>query len=102
MSASARRVLILTASYGSGHSRVAQTLAEEFRRAGALAQVVDHFRDLVHPEVDRLTRDLYYSVLHRAPAPWGLAYCLGDQPRVSSPLLMWLNRIGTRKLRPPI
>ncbi len=99
MSPSPRRVLILTASYGSGHNRVAQTLAEEFRRAGALAQVVDHFRDLVHPEFDRVTRELYYSVLHRTPALWGLAYWMGDQLSVSSPLLMGLNRIGTRKLR---
>ncbi len=99
MSPSPRRVLILTASYGSGHNRVAQTLAEEFRRAGALAQVVDHFRDLVHPEFDRITRDLYYAVLRRAPVIWGAAYWLGDQLSVSSPLLIGLNRIGTRKLR---
>ncbi len=99
MNAAPRRILILTASYGSGHNRVAQTLAEEFRRSGALVQVADHFRDLVHPEFDRLTGDLYYAVLHRAPAVWGLAYWLGDQISVTSPLLMGLNRIGTRKLR---
>jgi len=98
MSAAPRRILILTASYGSGHARVAQTLATEFRKAGALAQVADHFRDLVHPEFDRLTRELYYAVLHRAPALWGLAYWLGDQLSVTSPLLMGLNHIGARKL----
>ena len=31
-------------------------LADEFRRAGALPTVVDHFRDLVHPEFDRWSR----------------------------------------------
>jgi processive 1,2-diacylglycerol beta-glucosyltransferase len=92
------RILILTASYGSGHNRVAATLAAEFRRAGALPRVVDHFYDLVHPEFDRLTRSLYYAVLHRAPVLWGGAYWLGDQLSVSSPLLMGLNRLGTRKL----
>jgi branched-chain amino acid transport system permease protein len=63
VSATGPRVLILTASYGSGHNRVASTLAARFRRDGALPRVVDHFYDLVHPEFDRLTRTLYYAVL---------------------------------------
>lgn len=42
MSAAGPRVLILTASYGSGHNRVAATLAAQFRRDGALPRVVDH------------------------------------------------------------
>jgi len=92
------RVLVLTASYGSGHNRVAATLAAEFRRAGALPRVVDHFYDLVHPEFDRLTRNLYYAVLRRTPVLWGVAYWLGDQLSVSSPLLARLNLVGMRKL----
>jgi processive 1,2-diacylglycerol beta-glucosyltransferase len=99
MTAAATRVLILTASYGSGHNRVAATLAAEFRRAGARPLVVDHFHDLVHPEFDRLTRSLYYAVLRRMPVLWGIAYWLGDQISVSSPLLLGLNRLGTRRLR---
>lgn len=92
------RILILTASYGSGHNRVAATLGAEFRRAGGLPRVVDHFYDLVHPEFDRLTRNLYYAVLRRMPVLWGMAYWLGDQLSVSSPLLLGFNRLGTRKL----
>jgi len=98
VSAAGPRVLILTASYGSGHNRVAATLAAQFRRDGALPRVVDHFYDLVHPEFDRLTRGLYYAVLRRASVLWGAAYWLGDQLSVSSPLLIGLNRLGTRKL----
>ncbi len=94
----APRILILTASYGSGHNRVAATLAAEFRRAGARPRVVDHFHDLVHPEFDRLTRNFYYAILRRTPVLWGIAYWLGDQLSVSSPLLIGLNRLGTRKL----
>jgi processive 1,2-diacylglycerol beta-glucosyltransferase len=93
------RVLILTASYGSGHARAAGVLAEEFRRAGALPTVVDHFRDLVHPAFDRWSRALYYSILRRAPALWGGAYWLGDQISVSSPFMLGFNRVGARKLR---
>jgi processive 1,2-diacylglycerol beta-glucosyltransferase len=95
---SAPRVLILTASYGAGHNRVAATLAAAFRKTGARPLVVDHFYDLVHPQFDRLTRSLYYAVLRRAPVLWGIAYWLGDQISVSSPLLMGLNRLGTRRL----
>ena len=98
VSAAGPRVLILTASYGSGHNRVASTLAARFRRDGALPRVVDHFYDLVHPEFDRLTRSLYYAVLRRVSVLWGGAYWLGDQLSVSSPLLIGLNRLGTRKL----
>jgi processive 1,2-diacylglycerol beta-glucosyltransferase len=98
VSAAGPRVLILTASYGSGHNRVAATLAAQFRRDGALPRVVDHFYDLVHPEFDRLTRNLYYAVLRRVSVLWGGAYWLGDQLSVSSPLLIGLNRLGTRKL----
>ena len=93
------RVLILTASYGSGHSRVARTLAAEFAKAGTAPMVVDHFRDLVHPVFDQASRALYYAVLRRAPVLWGGAYWLGDQLSVSSPLLMGVNRLGMRKLR---
>jgi len=99
MTARPPRVLVLTASYGSGHARVAETLAAEFRRAGAAATVVDHFHDLVHPSFDRASRALYYAMLRRAPVLWGAAYWLGDQLSVSSPLLMGFNRLGVRKLR---
>src|SRR6185503_18001734 len=53
---------------------------------------------LVHPEFDRLTRSLYYAVLRRVSVLWGGAYWLGDQLSVSSPLLIGLNRLGTRRL----
>jgi processive 1,2-diacylglycerol beta-glucosyltransferase len=93
------RVLILTASYGSGHVRAASVLAAEFRRAGALPTVVDHFRDLVHPKFDQWSRALYYTILRRTPALWGGAYWLGDQISVSSPFMLGFNRVGAGKLR---
>ncbi len=93
------RVLILTASYGSGHVRAARVLADEFRRAGALPTVVDHFRELVHPKFDQWSRALYYAVLRRTPALWGGAYWLGDQISVSSPFMLGFNRVGAGKLR---
>jgi processive 1,2-diacylglycerol beta-glucosyltransferase len=98
MTSGSPRVLILTASYGSGHNRVAEALAAEFRRAGAVPVVIDHFRDLVHPRFDRVSRRVYYTVLGRAPGVWGAAYWLGDQLSVTSPLLLGMNRLGAPKL----
>ncbi len=96
--AAAQRVLILTASYGWGHHRVAQVLAAAFRQAGAEPTVVDHFRELVHPAFDSASRGLYYWILRRAPELWGMAYWLGDQIPTTSPLLLGVNRLGVWKL----
>ena len=91
-------VLILTASYGSGHNAAARCLAAAFERAGARATVVDHFRELVHPLFDRASRAVYYAMLRRAPALWGIAYGLGDWMRSDSPLTFGMTRIGAGRL----
>jgi processive 1,2-diacylglycerol beta-glucosyltransferase len=93
------RVLLLTASYGSGHNVAARSLAEAFERAGATVTVVDHFRELVHPAFERLSRLLYYWTLRRAPALWGAAYALGDWMTSDSPLTLGVTRLGLRRLR---
>ncbi len=92
------RVLILSASYGSGHNAVAAALDTAFRAAGARTRVVDHFRELVHPRFDRWSRRLYNAVLREAPALWGLAYWLGDRMAASSQLTFDMSRLGSAKL----
>ena len=93
-----RRVLILTASYGSGHNEAARCIVGELTRRGAEPIVLDHFRDLVHPAFDTVTRALYLQLLHRAPAVWGLAYALGDRLASDSPLTFGASRVGARRL----
>jgi len=92
------RVLILTASYGSGHNAAARSLAAGFEREGADVTVVDHFRELVHPVFDRASRALYHALLRRAPALWGLAYSLGDWMASDSSLTLGVTHLGTRRL----
>jgi processive 1,2-diacylglycerol beta-glucosyltransferase len=92
------RVLILTASYGSGHNAAARSLAAAFERAGTAVTVVDHFRELVHPLFDRVSRTLYHGVLRRAPFLWGAAYSLGDWMASDSHLTLGVTRLGTRRL----
>jgi processive 1,2-diacylglycerol beta-glucosyltransferase len=92
------RVLVLTASYGSGHNAAAQSLAGALTAAGASVTVVDHFRDLVHPAFDRASRAVYATILRRAPALWGLGYALGDRMASDSPWACGVPRLGVRRL----
>ena len=92
------RVLILTASYGSGHLAAASALAAAFREAGTDVTVVDHFRELVHPLFARVSHALYPWVLRRAPFAWGLGYSLGDRMATESPLTLGVTRVGRHRL----
>lgn len=92
------RVLILSASYGSGHAEAARSLAAAVEVRGGRAVVVDHFRELVHPVFARASRALYYALLRRAPGVWALAYTLGDRMGPESPLALGMTRVGTERL----
>ena len=92
------RVLLLTASYGSGHNAAAQSLAGAFAAAGVSVTIVDHFRDLVHPTFDRVTRALYAAMLRRAPVLWGAAYGLGDHLASDSRWALGVPHLGARRL----
>jgi processive 1,2-diacylglycerol beta-glucosyltransferase len=92
------RVLILTASYGSGHNEAARSLAARFAARGCTVTVVDHFRELVHPLFERASRGLYMAMLRRAPVVWGAAYALGDWLPSDSPLAFGVTRLGTARL----
>ncbi|MGH7348130.1 MAG: MGDG synthase family glycosyltransferase, partial [Candidatus Rokuibacteriota bacterium] len=92
------RVLIVTASYGSGHNVAARCLAAAFERENVTVTVVDHFRELVHPLFDRSSRALYHTVLRRAPFLWGLGYSFADWMASDSVLTLGVTRLGTRRL----
>src|SRR5438132_1057621 len=98
MGPSMTRVLIVTASYGSGHNVAARCLAAAFEREKAQVTVVDHFREMVHPLFDRSSRALYHALLRRAPFLWGLGYALGDWMASDSVLTLGLTRLGTPRL----
>lgn len=92
------RVLILTASYGSGHAEAARSLADAVEARGGRAVVVDHFHQLVHPVFARASRAVYYWLLRHAPGVWALAYTLGDRMGPESPLAFGMTRVGTTLL----
>jgi len=92
------RVLILTASYGSGHNEAARSLAAGFGARGVEAVVVDHFRQLVHPVFERVSRGFYMALLQHAPVVWGAAYALGDWMSSDSPMAFGVTRLGAPRL----
>ena len=98
MGTAAPRVLILSASYGSGHNAVARALEASLQAAGAETRIVDHFRDLVHPAFDRWSRRLYAAILRRAPAVWGFGSWVGDRLSPSSGLVFGMGSLGTPRL----
>ena len=93
-----KRVLILTASYGSGHNAAARCLVRAFERERCAVTVVDHFRELVSPLFERASRALYYAMLRRAPLLWSIGYALGDWMASDSPLALGVTRLGARRL----
>ena len=99
MGTAAPRVLILSASYGSGHNAAAHALDAALQALGVETRIVDHFRDLVHPAFDRWSRRLYSAILRRAPALWGFGYWVGDRLAPSSGLVFGMSSLGTPRLR---
>src|SRR5256886_6325008 len=93
-----KRVLILTASYGSGHNAAARCLVRAFERERCAVTVVDHFGELVSPLFERASRALYYAMLRRAPLLWSIGYALGDWMASDSPLALGVTRLGARRL----
>lgn len=91
-------VLILTASYGSGHNRVAAALAEGLAAEGATVETIEHFERFVSPAFARATRALFWLILRRAPRLWGAAYALSARLPTRSPAMAGLDRLGARAL----
>ena len=59
---------VLSCSYGGGHRRVAETIADAWREeSGGRAEVVDYFTRFSNPLFDSLTRYGYYQAIRYAP-----------------------------------
>ncbi|MFN3285755.1 MAG: MGDG synthase family glycosyltransferase [bacterium] len=92
--------LVLSASYGGGHQRVAEVLADAWRRSlpRVRVDVVDFFEQFVNPAVNRLTRSLYVRSVRHAPRLWGAFYYATGNIRPDSPTQRFINRLGKARL----
>ncbi|MER3455941.1 MAG: UDP-N-acetylglucosamine--LPS N-acetylglucosamine transferase [candidate division GAL15 bacterium] len=92
--------LVLSASYGGGHQRVAEVLAAQWRSGFPQAQVdvVDFFEQFVDPALNRFTRTLYVRSVRHAPRLWGAFYYATGNIRPDSATQRFINRLGKARL----
>ncbi len=94
-----RRVLILSASAGTGHVRAAEALEKVFRQRPDVGEIrnVDALRF-----TNRLFRDfyskLYISLVQRAPTILGIVYNSTDEPWKTDRMRLMLDRLNTGAL----
>jgi processive 1,2-diacylglycerol beta-glucosyltransferase len=94
-----RRVLILSASAGTGHVRAAEALEKVFREQPDVGEVrnVDALRF-----TNRLFRDfyskLYIQLVQRAPTILGIVYNTTDEPWKTDRMRLMLDRLNTGPL----
>jgi processive 1,2-diacylglycerol beta-glucosyltransferase len=94
-----RKVLILSASAGTGHVRAAEALEKVFRQQPDVGEVrnVDALRF-----TNRLFRDfyskLYIQLVQRAPTILGIVYNSTDEPWKTDRMRLMLDRLNTGPL----
>jgi processive 1,2-diacylglycerol beta-glucosyltransferase len=94
-----RRVLILSASAGTGHVRAAEALEKAFRQQPGVAEVrnIDALRF-----TNKLFRDfyskLYITLVQRAPTVLGIVYNSTDEPWKTDRMRLMLDRLNTGPL----
>jgi processive 1,2-diacylglycerol beta-glucosyltransferase len=99
LSLDGRRVLILSASAGTGHMRAAEALEKVFRRQPGVGEVrnVDSLRF-----TNRLFRDfyskLYIQLVQKAPTILGIVYNSTDEPWKTDRMRLMLDRLNTGPL----
>jgi len=97
--AEGRRVLILSASAGTGHVRAAEALEKVFRQQPGVGEVrnIDALRF-----TNQLFRDfyskLYITLVQRAPTVLGIVYNSTDEPWKTDRMRLMMDRLNTRPL----
>lgn len=94
-----KRVLILSASAGSGHVRAAEALAKSFAREPGV-EAVEHLDALNY--TNKLFHDFYSKFYLRlvksAPEVLGWAYKASDEPWKTDAMRLRLDRLQSKKL----
>jgi processive 1,2-diacylglycerol beta-glucosyltransferase len=94
-----RKVLILSVSAGTGHTKAAEALEKVFRQQPGVGEIrnVDALRF-----TNKLFRDfyskLYIQLVHKAPTILGFVYRNSDEPWKTDRMRLMLDRLNTRAL----
>ncbi|BCJ87781.1 MGDG synthase family glycosyltransferase [Effusibacillus dendaii] len=93
------RILILSSSYGDGHSQVSHALQAEFQEKGiASVTVVDLFGE-AHPWINAWVRLAYLKSYTLAPSLYGEVYDRTKDLPYDALFFKWLRLFGKRKLQ---
>ncbi|CAM3938348.1 MGDG synthase family glycosyltransferase [Alicyclobacillus pomorum] len=91
------RVLLFTASFGSGHNQACHAVKEMLEERGAVVKVVDLVK-LLHPSVRPIVTRVFLQVLKKAPWLYGVMYDALSTNRSKSFVERQLFRLGRRKI----
>lgn len=93
-----RRVLLLTASFGSGHNQAAYAVQEALKERGASAEVVDYI-SLLNPAIRSFAKFSLIQGVQKAPGLYGLFYKSMSRIEPDSPLQRYVNHIGISQIQ---
>jgi processive 1,2-diacylglycerol beta-glucosyltransferase len=94
-----KRILILSASNGSGHVRAAQAIEEVFKKDKRVSEVL-HIDTLEYTNFlfRRIYSKGYLDAVRSAPELWALAFEATDKPWQTPPVVSAMHRLNSRPL----
>jgi len=99
MRSSEKFLSILSASYGGGHQRVGEAIAEEWKaRVGGRVDIVDYFTRFTNPTFFALTKFSYYQTVRFAPNLQAKFYKMMGEIAPDSRFRRAVNRTGMDRL----
>lgn len=94
-----KKVLILSASVGNGHTRAAQALEKAFSARGIAGEVRhEDVLDFTNPLFRRLYSNAYIDLVNNAPEVLGWMYDQLDEPWKNEKRRLFLDKLNTQPL----
>lgn len=93
------RITVLSCTYGGGHHRVAEVLAQEFRRLPeCVVEEYDYIETFIGHVYNAITTFLYIGSVRWAPWAWRWFYQATSAIPYDSPMQRFINGLGKRRL----
>lgn len=93
------RVVILSSTFGGGHQRVAEVLADGLRqrhpRAGI--EIYDFYADFINPTLNKALTSTYVALVRHAPRVWWAFYASTNEVETDSAFQRLINAFGMKR-----
>src|SRR5579875_173986 len=93
-----RRVLLMTASFGSGHNQAAYAVQEALKERDAQVEVVDYV-SLLNPALRSFAKFSLIQGVQKAPSLYGLFYKSMSRIDPDSALQRYVNHLGIERMQ---